>query len=306
MRDTVLGPLPNDWEVHALGTLARLSTGGTPSRERSEYWNGSIPWVKTGEVNYRVIRSTEESISRAGIENSSAKVYPPGTLLVAMYGQGVTRGRAAILGIDAAINQACAAITVGKELDVSFLFFAFRHQYQSIRDLGHGANQQNLNMQILRDVKFPAPPIEEQRAIAHVLRTVQRAKEATEKVIAATRQLKASLMRHLFTYGPVPVDHAERVELKETEIGLVPESWRVVDLGDAIVETQYGLSQRGEASGTFPILRMNNLNGGRISAVDLQYVNLSDDDFRKYKLVFCKVRLTPVELQHVHRAAPIW
>ena len=74
------------------------------------------------------------------------------------------------------------------------------------------------------------------------------------------------------------------MELKETEIGLVPESWRVVDLGDAIVETQYGLSQRGEASGTFPILRMNNLNGGRISTVDLQYVNLSDDDFRKYKL----------------------
>jgi type I restriction enzyme, S subunit len=100
MRDTVLGPLPNDWEVHALGTLARLSTGGTPSRERPEYWNGSIPWVKTGEVNYEVIRSTEESISKAGIENSSAKVYPPGTLLVAMYGQGVTRGRAAILGID--------------------------------------------------------------------------------------------------------------------------------------------------------------------------------------------------------------
>jgi len=133
-------------------------------------------------------------------------------------------------------------------------------------------------------IRIPLPALSEQRTIAHVLRTVHRAKEATEKAIAAIRQLRASLMRHLFTYGTVPIDHAARVDLKETEIGPVPEPWRVVDLGDAIIDTQYGLSQRGEPNGTFPILRMNNLRGGRISTVDLQYVELSNNDFLKYKL----------------------
>jgi len=163
-------------------------------------------------------------------------------------------------------------------------FIAFAVSQLDLNRLKRKSSQPLVTQGIIYSQVIGIPGLEEQRAIAHVLRTVQRAKEATEKIVAATRQLKASLMRHLFTYGPVPVDRAERVELKETEIGLVPESWRVVDLGDAISETQYGLSKRGETSGAFPILRMNNLNGGRISAVDLQFVNLDDDDFRKYKL----------------------
>lgn len=230
--ETEIGLLPGDWEVRKLGESCTLATGGTPSRKVSEYWNGGIPWVKTGEVKYTTIKKTEESISKLGLENSAAKVYPAGTLLVAMYGQGVTRGRASILGIDAAINQACAAITVSDQVRSDFLFFALMAHYERIRELGHGANQRNLNMQLLRGVEMPVPPVAEQRTIAGVLRTVRRAKEATEKVIAAARQLKQSLMRHLFTYGPVPLQQADQVDLQETEIGEIPAKWQLRPIGE--------------------------------------------------------------------------
>jgi len=100
----------------------------------------------------------------------------------------------------------------------------------------------NLSRSRLGNFEVPLPPLSEQKAIAEVLRTVQRAKEATEKVIAATRQLKASLMKHLFTYGPVPFDQADKVPSKETAYGPMPNHWTEVELKDAVSSIDYGLS----------------------------------------------------------------
>jgi type I restriction enzyme S subunit len=91
-------------------------------------------------------------------------------------------------------------------------------------------------------------------------------------------------MHHLFTYGPVPVDEAERMPLKETEIGLVPEGWEVVRLGEVIAETQYGLNERAGSDGRYPVLRMNNLIDGRIDTSDLKYVNLDNASFQRFRL----------------------
>ena len=161
-KQTEIGPVPESWEVAKIGDVAKLQSGGTPARDASEYWQGgTIPWVKTGEIDYCVIWGTGERITPAGMANSAAKLFPEGTLLMAMYGQGVTRGRVAILGIEAATNQACAAITPRDEARVSsrFLYYFLEYQYENLRKLGHGANQRNMNAALIRGfpVSFPTP-----------------------------------------------------------------------------------------------------------------------------------------------------
>ena len=148
-------------------------------------------------------------------------------------------------------------------------------------------NQASVSLQRIKDVCLDMPPFAEQRAIAHVLRTVQRAKEATEKVIAATRQLKQSLMRHLFTYGPVPFDQADKVKLKETEIGGLPEHWRARPLKEFIGEgPQNGIYKPSSlyGSGT-PIVRIDDFgNEGDTVEGAPNRVRLSRDEIVKYRL----------------------
>lgn len=175
--ETSLGPVPASWRLDRLGAHHSVVSGGTPSRGNPSYWSGgTVPWVKTTEVDYCTITQTEEHITEQGLAESAAKVLPAGTLLMAMYGQGVTRGKVAILGIEAACNQACAAITpVDDAVLPRYLYHFLRWRYEAIRSLAHGGQQQNLNLEIVRDlpVAYPADR-EEQLEIATILDAVDR------------------------------------------------------------------------------------------------------------------------------------
>lgn len=140
----------NGWPTKPIGQVLKVTTGGTPSRNNATFWNGDIPWVKTGEVNYYVIDSTEERISAEGLKGSAAKLCPPNSVLVALYGQGPTRGRVGMLGIEAAVNQACAAIYPNPDFDPWFVYYYLSGKYQSLRAMAQGAAQPNLNLAMIK------------------------------------------------------------------------------------------------------------------------------------------------------------
>jgi type I restriction enzyme S subunit len=172
MRDSGVewsGEVPEHWLVSSLGYYASISTGATPDRSKPQYWGGDIPWIKTGEVKYNEIIETEEHITFDGIANSAVTLSPPGTLLMAMYGQGVTRGRVALLGISATYNQACAAITPNEKIWNKYLRHFFMAAYHAIRDGGNETSQMNLNANIVSKFKITIPNMYEQHKIVEFL-----------------------------------------------------------------------------------------------------------------------------------------
>ena len=198
-RATEIGDLPVDWDVQTLGAAARVYSGGTPSRANPNYWGPPIPWVTTTEVDFGEIRSTNEQITQAGLANSAAKIAPAGTLLIAMYGQGKTRGKTAILGIDAAMNQACAAIEAGKSLSPRYLFHYLISSYDQIRALSNSGSQENLSGEIGKRIIVPVPSGPEQVRIEQVLDNAGDQIATLGRLIAKKQAIKQGMMQQLLT-----------------------------------------------------------------------------------------------------------
>ena len=200
-KDSEVGRIPREWQVTTLRAECVVGTGGTPSRKQPEYFGGTIPWIKTTEVNYNTIVETGECITKLGLQNSNAKIYLAGTLIIAMYGQGVTRGKCAILGMDAAINQACAAVTPKNDnnIHVKYLQYWCQFKYDQIRNLRQGANQSNLNLSIVGSMRFPLPSFPEQHHIAEILSTVDKKLELERKRKEKLERVKKGLMNELLT-----------------------------------------------------------------------------------------------------------
>ncbi len=193
-----LGQVPEHWKVASLRYFATFCTGATPDRANPSFWNGGIPWVKTGEIDYSLINTTEEEISQAGLDSSSCSIAPEGTLLMALYGQGATRGRVAILGIAAAFNQACVAITTDHRLSTTFLKAFFIFAYSFLRGVGNETTQMNMNVDYVRRVRVTIPPLDEQYAIAvHVATESQRFEDLVaeaDRTISLLQERRSALI----------------------------------------------------------------------------------------------------------------
>jgi type I restriction enzyme S subunit len=151
---------PKAWPTARIDELCAVQTGATPRREERSYFDGgTIPWIKTGEVDGGEILDSEEKITPRAVADTNCKIFPAGTILVAMYGQGQTRGRAGILRCPAATNQACAAILPGEGIAQEYLLQLLRIQYERLRALGRGGNQANLNLGMIKSFVIPVPPL---------------------------------------------------------------------------------------------------------------------------------------------------
>ncbi|NEI61260.1 restriction endonuclease subunit S [Rhizobium leguminosarum] len=187
------------WRVSNLGDVASVSSGGTPSRTKHEYWNGNVPWITTTLIDFNRITSANEFITDVGLRNSSAKKFPQGTILMAMYGQGKTRGKVAILGINAAINQACAAITLHKGMNEEFVYQLLASRYENIRKVSNSGGQENLSGELVKKIPLSYPDIEsgEQERIANCLSSVDENITAQSQKLDALRAHKKALIQGL-------------------------------------------------------------------------------------------------------------
>lgn len=158
--------IPESWIATNIGSVFDVHVGATPSRSEPNFWGGEIPWVSSSEVCFCRITDTKEKITEAGLDNTSTSVHPAGTVMLAMIGQGKTRGQPAILSTAACHNQNTAALRVPEPYCSSeFLYYYLWEQYEKTREIGGGNNQKALNKSTVQDLKFPLPPVEEQYEI---------------------------------------------------------------------------------------------------------------------------------------------
>ena len=179
--------------------LCDVISGGTPNREKNEYWEkGDIPWIRTADLQNEVIQKPAEYITRKGLDNSSAKLVPPSTILIAMYGQGKTRGMTGYLNIKASTNQACACILPGSKINPIFMWKYYELSYEKLRNMAKGGNQPNLNGNMIKEFLVLLPPIELQNKFVDFVQQVDKSKLAVQQSLEKTQQLFDSLMQEYF------------------------------------------------------------------------------------------------------------
>ncbi|HVA97673.1 MAG TPA: restriction endonuclease subunit S, partial [Bacteroidia bacterium] len=196
----VNGELPKHWEVKKLGEICVTTSGGTPSRGNKKYYEGNIPWVKSGELDKGLILDTEETISEEAIKNSSAKIFPKGTLLIALY--GATIGKLAFLGVNAATNQAICGIFKSEKINSNYLFHFLFYKKPSLVKQSIGGAQPNISQGILKNLEIPLPPLKEQQRIVAELESKLTVCDKIEETISQSLQqaetLKQSILKKAF------------------------------------------------------------------------------------------------------------
>lgn len=259
--------VPENWVWVRLENVASWGSGGTPSRKHEEYYNGDILWIKTGELNNGWIYDTEEKITDEGLQKSTAKLFPPYSVLIAMY--GATIGKVAILGVPATTNQACACAVCNQSLLYMYLFYYCISQKNVFIEKGKGGAQPNISQIILKQHPIPLPPLSEQQRIVErieeLFAKLDEAKERLQEVADSFAVRKAAILHKAFT--------GELTKQWRLENGVSDASWEDVSL-DSVCKSIYdGDHMPPPKSETgIPFLVISNVNTGFISFEKCRFV----------------------------------
>lgn len=260
--------VPENWVWVRLENVASWGSGGTPSRKHEEYYNGDILWIKTGELNNGWIYDTEEKITDEGLKKSSAKLFPPYSVLIAMY--GATIGKVAILGVPATTNQACACAVCNQSLLYMYLFYYCISQKNVFIEKGKGGAQPNISQIILKQHPIPLPPLSEQQRIVErieeLFAKLDEAKERLQKVADSFAVRKAAILHKAFT--------GELTKQWRRENGVSDESWEEKNLGDVCSKITDGThnSPTNSLTGEYMYVTAKNIKDTGIDLSNITYV----------------------------------
>ena len=217
-----------EWKEVRLGDVCtRVCSGGTPKSTNLSYYGGEIPWLNTKEIDFNRIYSTEKTITDSGLNNSSAKWIVPNTVTVAMY--GATAGKSCIVKVPMTTNQACCNLTINDEVaDYEFVYYTLKNDYTTLASLANGGAQQNLNAQIIKDYVLKMPSLADQRRIASILSSLDRKIELNNKINADLEEMAQAIFKNWF----VDFEPFKNGKFVDSELGMVPEGWKVGTLGD--------------------------------------------------------------------------
>lgn len=238
-----------EWKEVRLGDICtRVCSGGTPKSTNLSYYGGEIPWLNTKEIDFNRIYSTEKTITDSGLNNSSAKWIVPNTITVAMY--GATAGKSCIVKVPMTTNQACCNLTINDEVaDYEFVYYSLKNDYTTLASLANGGAQQNLNAQIIKDYVLKMPSLADQRRIASILSSLDRKIELNNKINADLEEMAQAIFKNWF----VDFEPFKDGKFVDSELGMIPEGWKVGRLGDITKNKSAKVKERNDVKVLSPV-----------------------------------------------------
>lgn len=252
--------VPKGWAVEKLGDICFTTSGGTPNRKNPDFYNGTIPWIKSGELDKGLIIKAEEYITEKAVKNSSAKVFPKGTLLIALY--GATIGKLGFLGIEAATNQAICGIYKSEIVDLHYLNYLLFNKRNKLVEQGAGGAQPNISQTILKNTDIPLPPIAEQHRI---VAKIEELYSSLDNGIVNLKTAKAQLK--VYRQAVLKWAFEGKLTNKNVKDGELPKGWEWKKLGDLCQTTSGGTPSRKNINyykGNIPWVKSGELNKGII------------------------------------------
>ncbi|MCI1880791.1 MAG: restriction endonuclease subunit S [Sporolactobacillus sp.] len=240
MKNSEVGMIPNHWRVDEIGHVGKVVGGGTPRKSIDEYWNGNVPWITPKDLsNYRerLIYEGSRSISQEGLENSSAKILPPGTVLLS---SRAPIGYLAIAGTNVCTNQGFKSIICDKrKVDNLFLYYLLMEKKEALISIAGGSTFKEVSGKLVKQFKIPIPPLDEQKYISRILSKLDDKIEINNRINHHLEAMAQAIFKHWFVDFEFPNENGEPYkssggEMTESELGLIPKGWRVRNLGEII------------------------------------------------------------------------